>query len=163
MNQVIRLRELRMDDYEIVLRWSRDDLFCEANGWEQNRDPEELKSWWSYCVEMDKPSFIRMGIEWEGVFVGYADLAEIHDDQAELGIAIAERACWGQGIGQHAALAMMEYGAAALGIQIFTAETHESNIRCQKMLEKIGFEEKGREGREWYCGKNDRLIQYHRV
>lgn len=160
MNESIRLRELRMEDYDRVLRWSRDDLFCEANGWERNREPEELKSWWSYCVHMDKPSFIRMGIEWEGSFIGYADLAEIHEQQAELGIAIGERNSWGQGIGRQGTLAIMEYGKTNLRIKIFTAETHESNIRCRKMLEKIGFEETGREGYEWYCGKKDRLIQY---
>ncbi|WP_037287889.1 GNAT family N-acetyltransferase [Saccharibacillus sacchari] len=163
MDLDIRLRRLRSEDCDIVLSWSRDPIFCEANGWEKNRDPEELKQWWSYCVDMDKPSFIRLGIEHEGTLVGYADLAEIHDDQAELGIAIGERKVWGRGIGRQAALAIIEYGKMKLGIKSFAAETHESNTRCRSMLEKVGFAEIGRAGHEWYCGQHDRLIQYRRT
>jgi [ribosomal protein S5]-alanine N-acetyltransferase len=40
-----------------------------------------------------------MGIDLEERLVGYADLACIKDNTAELGIAIGESTLWGKGIG----------------------------------------------------------------
>lgn len=155
-----RIRPLTMHDYEAVLEWSKDATFCSANGWEPNRSPEELYRWWMLCVDNATANFIRMGIELEGKLVGYADLAGIAGDTAELGIAIGESGLWGKGIGSHAARAMMEYGAEKIGITTFTAETNEANIRSQKMLEKIGFKMIGKSGSEEYMGAESSLIQY---
>ena len=149
-----------MDDYQFVLNWSRNDLFCLANEWEINRSPEELYTWWLNCVNSENDSFIRMGIESNKKLVGYTDLSFIKDNTAELGVAIGESGLWGKGIGVIAALSMVKYGAEHLGITIFNAETHESNIRSRRMLEKIGFIEISRVGTEEYIGVDDKLIQY---
>lgn len=156
----IRVRPLTMDDYEAVLKWSKDVAFCSANGWELNRRPEELHRWWLMCVENAVGDFIRMGIDCNGEMIGYADLAGIEDNSAELGIAIGESGLWGKGIGPWAASAMMKFGAEELGITLFTAETNEANIRSRNMLERIGFEEIGRTGSEEYKGMEGFLIQY---
>lgn len=60
----IKIRPLSMDDYKKVLNWSKDDIFCAANGWEKNRSEDELYSWWLHCI---------------------------NNISAELGIAIGER------------------------------------------------------------------------
>ncbi|WP_033542055.1 GNAT family N-acetyltransferase [Planococcus sp. CAU13] len=156
----IRIRPLTMDDYEAVLKWSKDDIFCSANGWEMNRTPEELHIWWRMCVENIVEDFLRMGIECDGKLIGYADLAGIQDGSAELGIAIGESGLWGKGIGSRAAQALMDFAAEKLCITVFTAETNEANMRSRKMLEKIGFAEVGRVGREEYMGMDGLLIQY---
>lgn len=101
-----------------------------------------------------------MGIEWNEKFIGYADLACIKDNIAELGIAIGESELWGKGIGYNAAICMMDYGSKKLGISIFNAETHEANVRSRKMLEKLGFKEISRFGSEEYLGATNQLIQY---
>lgn len=67
---------------------------------------------------------------------------------------------WGKGIGFEAAHRTMEFASANLDIKIFEAETHETNIRSRKMLDKIGFEEVSRIGFENYLGENSQLIQY---
>lgn len=156
----IKIRPISMDDYETVLKWSKDKSFCFANGWERNRDPKELYNWWYSCVNNKNDHFIRMGIEFEEKLIGYADLAEIKNDTAELGIAIGESQLWGQGIGSISAKHMMEYAANNLGITKFTAETHETNIRSRKMLEKLGFKEISRIGSEHYLGSMSQLIQF---
>lgn len=156
----IRVRPLTMDDYEAVLKWSKDVAFCSANGWELNRRPEELHRWWLMCVENAVGDFIRMGIDCNGEMIGYADLAGIEDNTAELGIAIGESGLWGKGIGSHAATSIMQYAAEKLGITIFTAETNEANARSRKMLEKIGFKVISRSGSEEYMGVESSLIQY---
>jgi hypothetical protein len=40
--QNIKIRPLTIDDFGYVLKWSKDDTFCSANDWEQNRDEQEL-------------------------------------------------------------------------------------------------------------------------
>ena len=119
---------------------------------------EILKSYLD--VNIAKNDFIRMGIEMNKQLIGYVDLACIKDNTAELGIAIGESLLWGKGIGFNAALNMIEYGAKKLEITIFYAETHETNIRCRNMLEKLGFKEISRNGFEEYLGEKEQLIQY---
>ncbi|GAA0384780.1 hypothetical protein [Paenibacillus motobuensis] len=78
---MINLRSITLDDYEAVLGWSRNELFCSANGWEQNRGEEELYKWWAACVHMSADDFIRKGIEYDQRLIGYTDLAFIKDQQ----------------------------------------------------------------------------------
>lgn len=101
-----------------------------------------------------------MGIVLNEKLIGYADLACIKDNTAELGIAIGDTGLWGQGIGFHSAICMIEHGSKKLGIRTFNAETHEENIRSRKMLEKLGFQEISRNGSEEYLGMTSKLIQY---
>jgi len=160
LSQCIKIRPLTINDYETVLKWSMDESFCSANGWKLNRSPEELYGWWLKCVNNTAEDFIRMGIEFNEKLVGYADLACIKDNTAELGIAIGESGLWGKGLGFNSAVCMIEFASKKLGITTFTAETHEANIRSRKMLEKIGFREISRLGSEEYLGNHSQLIQY---
>lgn len=160
ISQCLKIRPLTLHDYETVLRWSKDEYFCSANGWDLNRSPEELYSWWIKCLNNVTKDFIRMGIELNEKLIGYADLACIKDTTAELGIAIGESGLWGKGFGYNSAIRMIEYGSKKLGITTFNAETHEANDRSRKMLQKIGFEEVSRLGSEEYLGINSQLIQY---
>jgi [ribosomal protein S5]-alanine N-acetyltransferase len=156
----IKLRPLSIDDISYVLEWSKDDKFCLANDWELNRNEQELYKWWQHCVDNSSEDFIRLAIELENRLIGYADLACIKSDEAELGIAIGDSSLWGKGIGFNASISMMDYASKHLGITVFNAETHETNIRSRKMLEKIGFKEVSRVGSEEYLGTESQLIQY---
>lgn len=160
LSKCIKIRPVTINDYETVLKWSRDDSFCSANGWELNRSPEEIYKWWLNYVNNSAKDFIRMGIEFNNQLVGYADLACIKDNTAELGIAIGESSLWGKGVGYNSAVCMIEFALKNLGITNFYAETHETNVRSRKMLEKIGFKEMSRSGSEEYLGVNSQLIQY---
>ncbi|GGP12908.1 GNAT family N-acetyltransferase [Oceanobacillus neutriphilus] len=147
-NSNVLLRPLTLKDFQTVLTWSRDSSFCVANGWELNRSQEELYLWWSRNVNNQQPNFIRLGIEFQHTLIGYVDLAEIHSNTAELGIAIGESSLWGKGIGITAANKMIAYGAEQLSIHLFRAETHITNQRAQKMLKRIGFQEESWPGNE---------------
>lgn len=156
----IIIRPINIDDYKFVLIWSKDKNFCEANGWEKNRNPEELYQWWYDCVNNVSEDFIRMGIELNQSLIGYADLACIEGNTAEIGIAIGDSTLWGKGIGFTSAKYMIDYASNKLGINIFSAETHEANIRSKKMLDKLGFTEISRMGNEYYLGVENQLVQY---
>lgn len=160
IRQPIKIRDLREDDYETVLKWSKDDTFCAANGWELNRNEQELYKWWLHCVNPESKDFVRMGILLEDKLIGYVDLAHINNNRAEIGIAIGDRKLWGNGIGTESILCLMNYASEKLEITTFDAETNEGNIRSRKMLEKLGFMEISRIGNEDYLGVNDQLIQY---
>ncbi|MGD6834827.1 GNAT family N-acetyltransferase [Sutcliffiella halmapala] len=158
--QNIKIRPLSIDDFEYILEWSKDDTFCLANDWEKNRDGQELYKWWQHCVNNVSEDFIRLGIDLENRLIGYADLACIRENTAELGIAIGESILWGKRIGFNASLCMMDYASKQYDITVFNAETHETNIRSRKMLERIGFKEVSRIGSEQYLGTESQLIQY---
>ena len=156
----VTLRHLSIDDFPVVLEWSKDEEFCLSNGWETYRNPDELFSWWEYCVRSSSDDFIRLGIDYKDTLVGYVDMV-CHDGQTgELGIAIGNRSLWGKGIGIVASEAMMAYVTKEQGITSFIAETHESNQRARRFLEKLGFIETSRIGCEEYKGAASRLLQY---
>lgn len=157
---LIKIRPITEEDYGYVLKWSKNDKFCLANDWEINRNEQELYKWWLYCVKDLPEDLIRMGIELENKLIGYADLACIVGNTAELGIAIGESTLWGKGIGFKSSMRMMDYASSDFGITIFNAETHETNIRARKMLDRMGFKEVSRNGSEEYLGVETKLIQY---
>lgn len=159
-SDLIKIRPITEEDYDYVLKWSKNDKFCLANDWEINRNEQELYKWWLYCVNDLPEDVIRMGIELENKLIGYADLASIVGNTAELGIAIGESTLWGKGIGFKSSVRMMDYASSNFGITIFNAETHETNIRAKKMLDRMGFKEISRNGSEEYLGVETKLIQY---
>lgn len=156
----INIRPITMQDFETVLKWSKDDIFCAANDWEKNRDEQELYTWWGFCVHHPHKDFIRLGITFENDLIGYGDIVVLKEGKAELGIAIGDHSRWGQGIGSQSMMCLMDVAKSHLHMTTFQAETHESNHRAQKMLEKVGFKEVSRVGTEIYMGKECQLVQY---
>ena len=156
----ISFRKLKLEDFNVVLNWNQDEQFCEANSWPENRDNDELFQWWNWCVTKQSKDFIRLGIEYENTLIGYVDLANIKNNSAEIGIAIGESKLWHFGIGTQTIKKLMDYATEQLGITIFHGETHETNHRSRKMMEKLGFTEVSRIGSEIYLGKEAKLLQY---
>ncbi|GGA70095.1 GNAT family N-acetyltransferase [Ornithinibacillus halotolerans] len=156
----IHFRPISVDDFTEVLKWSRDQAFCLANDWELDRDREELYDWWLRCVKLNETNFKRIGIECNSRLIGYADLANINETSAEIGIAIGESTLWGKGIGTYALQHFINYASNLFYISTFHAETHETNLRSRKMLEKVGFKEISSVGTELYNGEVTQLIQY---
>ena len=156
----IYLRKLKLEDFNAVVDWSRDDRFCEANGWQKNRDHLELFKWWERCVTNQQKDMIRLGIEYKKRLIGYADLAEFKNNSAEIGIAIGDSTLWNNGIGTHMIKKLLNYANEQFGVTTFYGKTYETNHCSRKMMEKVGFTEESREGTELYIGKEVKLVQY---
>ncbi|KPB03282.1 GCN5 family acetyltransferase [Bacillus sp. CHD6a] len=154
------LRALLIEDFPVVVKWSKDNAFCLANGWAIGRNEDELSSWWDNCVQNPSQTFLRLGILYESRLIGYADLAYIKANSAELGIAIGDSKVWGHGVGTEALKQLMNYATEEFGIEHFDVETHKANTRPRKMLEKLEFMEISRIGSEVYMGIESQLIQY---
>lgn len=158
---VVVLRPLTLDDLDSIVQWSRDDAFCRANGWNVERVPAEVRSHWTRLIEEPPENFVRLGVEVEGNLVGYADLADIRQGQAELGIAIGDSARWGTGLGTAAAVAMLRYGFEQVGLHEIRGTTHETNVRSIALLQKIGFRRVGTlSEREEYLGELGDVIEF---
>ena len=140
---VATLRPLTLDDLDTVVRWSRDQTFCRANGWDVGRPPAEVRRHWAQLIEDPPDHFLRFGAEVDGELVGYADLADIRRDEAELGFAVGDSSRWGTGIGTAAALAMITYGFQQVGLKQIRATVHEPNERSVAVLRKLGFRRVG--------------------
>lgn len=156
----IKIRNICLNDFPAVLKWSRDGRFCIANGWDINQDEKRLLQWWEKWVNNKSDQFIRWGIDYNGSLVGYIDLVLLNGNGAEIGIAIGDSQLWSKGIGTYTLKLGIEKAEKDFGIQTFFAETHETNFASRKMLEKIGFTEISRKGEEQYLGAMTTLIQY---
>jgi len=64
--------------------------------------------------------------------------------EAELGITIGERACWGQGYGSEAIRLLVEHLVGRLGFRRLHLKTLSWNRRAQRAFERAGFAECGR-------------------
>lgn len=111
-------------------------------------------------MENNSADFVRMGIAYNGTLIGYADLVDMKEQTAELGLAIGDSSYWGKGIGTIAAKCMLAFASENYTIDRLLAETHETNFRARAMLEKIGFREISRRGSAEYLGETCQLIQY---
>jgi RimJ/RimL family protein N-acetyltransferase len=79
---------------------------------------------------------------------------------AHLGGSIARSEERGQGYGTDAALTLLRYGFDHLDLHRVTAVAAEYNTAAQHALEKLGFQQEGRERQVIYCAARrwDRLI-----
>ncbi len=64
--------------------------------------------------------------------------------EAELGITIGERHCWGQGYGTEAVRLLLEHLLGRAGFRRVHLKTLEWNRRARRCFERAGFVERGR-------------------
>ena len=158
---VVRLRALTPDDLATVVRWSRDEVFCRANGWEVGRAPAAVRRHWAALIAEPRDDFLRLGAEAEGELVGYADLADIGPADAELGFAVGDSARWGAGLGTAIARAMVTHALEHLGLPQLRATVHETNGRSVAVLEKVGFRRVGiLPAMEEYLGRPTTVLEF---
>jgi [ribosomal protein S5]-alanine N-acetyltransferase len=158
---VVVLRALTPDDLGSVVRWSHDEVFCRANGWDPGRTPAEVRRHWANLIAQPHPGFLRLGAEADGELVGYADFADIQHEEAELGFAIGDSSRWGTGLGTATARAMSNYGFEHLGLSQIRATVHETNRRSVAVLEKVGFRRVGvHRTTEEYLGELTRVLEF---
>ena len=156
----LKLRPLRPGDEESAVRWGADEEFCLAIDWEPGLPPEQIRRHWQGIITASEPDFLRLGIEQGGLLVGYTDLAGFADHSAEFGIAIGERALWGQGLGLQAGRLTLEHAFTELGLQTVTAEAHAPNARSRALMGRLGFTENGQGGPEKYRGELAQVIRF---
>lgn len=98
-----------------------------------------------------------------GAFIGWTGLkleTQVRDfDYYDVGYRLIEK-YWGQGIATETALYSMQYGFTELELPEICGTAHIDNIASNKVLKKIGLEERGMIGIDkedcyWYSVKRD--------
>lgn len=123
-------------------------------------DPAVMAYW--DAAEIDDPEIVAqmaaaqvadmklgLGAYWaverggDRAFLGACDLSDIdrRHRRGEVGFLLAKSA-WGQGFGLEAMRAVVGY-AAALGLERLSARVHAGNLRSERLLAALGFEEEG--------------------
>lgn len=134
---------MTLNDLGAVIEWSRDEVFCRANGWPVGRTADMITEHWRGILLHPAQDFLRLGVEAGGRLVGFADLAHIRDGRASLGIAIGDRRLWGQGVGIGAARLMLAQAFDGLGLRSVRAQVHETNLRSLTLIRGLGFRPAG--------------------
>ena len=157
----VTLRPLRAGDEEAAVRWAADAAFCHAADWTPGLAPRVVRRHWQAIIAGSDPAFLRLGTELNGRLVGYVDLAGRAGDSAEFGIAIGERALWGQGVARRAGEALIAH-AGTLGITRLSALVHAPNTRSHALMRRLGFREAGLAPPERYAGEVVPVVRYVR-
>ena len=96
-------------------------------------------SWVQKKLSEDAPVYSMIEKE-TGDFIGNVELMDMHDSQAELGIAITARK-QNKGYGTEAVVALTRFGLKDLGLGRIFLRTNPSNLRAIHVYEKCGYAE----------------------
>lgn len=142
------------------MRWAADPEFCRAAGWTVGLAPRKVREHWRRIIAGAGPDFLRRGVEAEGRLAGYVDLAHLTRTSGEFGIALGERAQWGQGLGTAAGRLLLAHAFGPLRLETVTAEVHLPNERSHALMRRLGFRVVGAGGPDRYRGEMAGTVRY---
>jgi RimJ/RimL family protein N-acetyltransferase len=115
---------------------------------------EKAEQWFEEMQAKQGKQHVYLGIFTdEGALLGDIQLANLdwRHRTATLGVGIARRADRGQGYGSDAARTLLAYGFRHLDLHRVSAATASYNVAMQRVLERCGFVQEGREREAIYC------------
>lgn len=110
-------------------------------------DPEEARALLGRVVEVmaERPGYglVLAREEASGRFVGWGALKSLDGrEEVEVGYRLA-RWSWGRGFATELALALVDHGFRAMGLEQVVGITHPENRASQRVLEKVGLTRTG--------------------
>lgn len=143
----VYLRAAERSDVPIFVRWFNDS---ELTSFLSMRAPMSLameEAWFERTVEAqgkDEYHFTICRLVDEQP-IGNCGLFQIDriNGSAGIGIAIAEKSLWGQGLGTDAMLALLDFGFGQLRLERMWLEVYDFNARGRRSYEKCGFVPEG--------------------
>ena len=139
----VALVALHLDDADTIAAWGDDPDFRRAAEWSNGSTRDDRSSRLRHLIETPPPDLLRLGVEHDGVLVGYVDLRGTNGHERELGYVIGGRSRWGQGLGFAAASAACAFAFEDLGLTAVTAEVAAANMRSIAILNRLGMRELG--------------------
>jgi RimJ/RimL family protein N-acetyltransferase len=144
----VRLRPVERDDLPTYVRWFGDPdvrrhlaIFLPFSLAQEER-------WYEGLLErIDRQSDVMLAIETaDGVHIGNVGLGGINwkDRHAELGIAIGEKSCWGQGYGTDAVRTLLRLAFGEMNLNRVSLRVDVDNHRAIRCYERTGFQREGR-------------------
>lgn len=142
----IALVALHPGDADTIAAWGDDPEFLRAAEWSTGSTHDDRSSRLRRLIETPPVDLLRLGVQHEGVLVGYVDLRGTDGHERELGYVIGDRWRWGRGLGFAAASAACTFGFEDLGLTVITAEVAAANTRSIAILNRLGMRELGATG-----------------
>lgn len=146
-------------DAPALYRMASDERVGPAAGWPVHESEDEslhiirtvLSGGSVFCIEL-KETGSPAGCA--GLTMPKDSFLEMDDDEAELGYWV-DPACWGQGIAQEAAMAVLDFGFETAGLQAIWCAWFEGNERSGRVQEKCGFTYQYTMEDLWWIPMND--------
>lgn len=141
----VRLRPIREEDLPHFVRWLNDPEV--RHFLSISDDPpltlESEREW--YEETRASADSVHWAIETaEGELLGTMELRLAdHHSRAEVGIAIQDKARWGQGYGTEALRQVLRYAFDEMGLRRVFLITDEDNLRAIRSYRKCGFVQEG--------------------
>lgn len=138
------LRRARWDDVDALHR-----IFTQPEAmrfWSRppHTDVEQTRAWLASMIEAPPEHSEDFIVEHEGRAIGKAGFHRL----PEIGFII-DPAFWGRGLAREAVSAVLEHVFEARGVALAEADVDPRNEASLRLLERLGFEERGRESRTW--------------
>jgi RimJ/RimL family protein N-acetyltransferase len=146
----LELRPLTADDSDLLVELDGDRAVMEyLTG--RETPPEEVIEVW--MPQRTDPAHDELGLGYwsayeQDEFVGWFCLTPSHDDAAELGYRLRQRA-WGRGLASEGAARLLAHGFETVRLQRIWAETMAVNVRSRAVLERLGLRQVRTEVRTW--------------
>jgi len=141
----VTLRPVEVSDIHTLYAWSTDIELNVLAGWGRLRSRAAFQQKHEQRIREPEDDLIMLGVEREGMLVGYVQLALIDriERRAAVAIVLGDRAMWGKGVGRTALRILADYAFAALNIERVYAEVYGFNHRSHRLMERVGFQREG--------------------
>lgn len=141
---IVQLRELSLEDVEDRYQWSLDKEVTKHLVVPNQYPPftrDETKRWIEMCMTRENGYEQRAILNEDGLHIGWVDLKNFDktNKNAELGIAIGNKECWGRGYGVAALYNMLQLGFYEFGLEKVWLRVDTDNIKAIRSYEKAGF------------------------
>lgn len=140
------LRTWRYEDADALFEICRDaEVMLHIGDRKPYETVEKAKEFLNWAIPYQlENGFCRWAVieKSSGKIIGSCGFARREIKEVELGYLFA-RQSWGKGFATEAAGACLEYGFRNLGFEIVIALTDVDHIKSQRVLEKIGFAQRG--------------------
>jgi RimJ/RimL family protein N-acetyltransferase len=141
-----RLRALEQEDLPRCVRWFNDPELRRFLVMRYPLSMAEEERWWASRLQQEQTGDHALAIEAEdGTHIGNIGLhnIEFENGRAMLGIAIGEKAYWGQGYGTDAIQAMLNWAFGYLNLHRVYLTVYAYNERAIRCYERCGFRHEG--------------------
>lgn len=136
----VRLRPLRPEDLEAIVRWNNDKEVERFMDGPQPQTMEECRQW--YEESRTARNYRLFALEsHDGHLLGEVELDHIswRRREAELRIRIGEKDYWGQGYGRAALIALLEMAFGDMDLVRVYLRVYHFNARAIRCYEHVGF------------------------
>jgi RimJ/RimL family protein N-acetyltransferase len=155
--KTVRLRAIEREDVPTFVRWFNDPEVRQFLLLYQPMSTAQEERWFESLATRDDFIFAieaHVGEQW--IHIGNTGLHQLDwkNRSATFGIALGEKACWGQGYGTDATRTMLDFAFRTLDLHRVELEVFEFNPRAMRCYEKVGFRRDGtRRQSHFYDGR----------